>query len=64
MFWMRTQKKIVTAIIVLHSFIHEHASDDEDFANFDRDPNFVPTILACLRWINFGIKLRDYGHIP
>ena len=31
--------------MVLHNFIREHASDDEDFTNFDRDPNFVPTIL-------------------
>lgn len=31
--------------MVLHNFIREHASEDDDFANFDRDPNFVPTIL-------------------
>jgi len=43
-FSMLTQKKIVAATMVLHNFIREHASDDEDFANFDRDPNFVPTI--------------------
>jgi hypothetical protein len=26
-----------------HNFIHEHASDDVDFANFNRDPKYVPT---------------------
>lgn len=30
--------------MVIHNFIREHASEDEDFANFDRDPNFVATI--------------------
>ena len=43
-FSMLTQKKIVAATMVLHNFIREHASYDDDFANFDRDPNFVPTI--------------------
>ena len=43
-FSMLTQKKIVVATMVLHNFIREHASDDDDFSNFDRDPNFVPTI--------------------
>jgi hypothetical protein len=42
---MLTQKKIVAATMVLHNFIREHASEDEDFANFDRNPNSVPTIL-------------------
>lgn len=41
---MLTQKKIVAATMVLHNFIREHSSGDVDFANFDRDPNFVPTI--------------------
>jgi hypothetical protein len=41
---MHTQKKIVAATMVLHNFIREHSSGDVDFANFDRDPNFVPTI--------------------
>ena len=41
---MLTQKKIVAATMVLHNFIREHASGDVDFANFDRDPNYVPTI--------------------
>jgi hypothetical protein len=41
---MLTQKKIVAATMVLHNFIREHASVDVDFANFDRDPNFMPTI--------------------
>jgi hypothetical protein len=54
-FCMLTQNKIVAAIMVLHNFIRENASEDKDFANFDRDPNFVPTIpqhvcnvIACL----------------
>ena len=42
---MVTQKKIVAATMVLHNFIHEHASVDVDFANFDRDPTYMPTIL-------------------
>jgi hypothetical protein len=29
----------------LHNYIREHSSGDVDFANFDRDPNFMPTIL-------------------
>ena len=39
-----TQKKIVAATMVLHNFIREHASVDVDFAKFDRDPTFMPTI--------------------
>ena len=39
-----TQKKVVAATMVLHNFIREHASGDVDFANFDRDPNYVLTI--------------------
>jgi hypothetical protein len=39
---MLTQKNVV-ATMVLHNFIREHASEDEDFAHFDRDPNFVAT---------------------
>jgi len=41
---MVTQKKIVAATMVLHNFIREHASVDVDFANFDRDPTYMPTI--------------------
>jgi hypothetical protein len=40
---MLTQKKIVASTMVLYNYIHEHSSDDVDFANYDRDPNFVPT---------------------
>jgi hypothetical protein len=29
---------------LLHSFIREHNSEDADFARFDRDSNFMPTI--------------------
>jgi len=35
---------IVVATMVLHNFIREHDGVDLDFARFDRDPNFVPTI--------------------
>ena len=41
---MLTQKKVVAATMVLHNFIRKHASGDVDFANFDRDSNYVPTI--------------------
>jgi hypothetical protein len=44
-FSMQTQNKIVVATMVLHNFIRKHACEDELFANFDQDPNFVPTIL-------------------
>jgi hypothetical protein len=30
--------------MVIHNFILEHASVDVDFAKFNQDPNFVPTI--------------------
>ena len=35
----------VVACMVLHNFIREHGSEDSDFAHFERDPNFIPTIL-------------------
>jgi hypothetical protein len=35
---------IVVATMVLHNFIREHGGEDLDFAWFDHDPNFVPTI--------------------
>jgi hypothetical protein len=41
---MLTQKKIVAATMVLHNYIREHSSGDMDFANCDRDHDFVPTI--------------------
>jgi hypothetical protein len=41
---MWKQKMIVVACMVLHNFIREHNSEDADFARFDRDPNFMPTI--------------------
>jgi hypothetical protein len=41
---MLTQNKVVEACMVLHNYIREHSSGDVDFANFDRDPNFMPTI--------------------
>lgn len=41
---MCKQKMIVAATMVLHNFIREHGSEDLDFANADRDPNYAPTI--------------------
>ena len=41
---MHTQKMIVVATMVLHNYIREHGGEDPDFARFDREPNFVPTI--------------------
>jgi hypothetical protein len=41
---MWKQKMVVVACMVLHNFIHEHDSEDADFARFDRDPDFLPTI--------------------
>ena len=41
---MFKQKMIVVATMVLHNFIREHGGEDMDFARFDRDPDFVPTI--------------------
>jgi hypothetical protein len=32
------------ACMVLQNFIREHNSEDADFARFDRDPNYMPTI--------------------
>jgi len=43
-FFNANTKKIVVATMVLHNFIREHASVDVDFANFDRDPTYMPTI--------------------
>jgi hypothetical protein len=41
---MFKQKMIVVAAMVLHNFIREHGGEDPDFARFDRDPNFKPTV--------------------
>ena len=41
---MYKQKMIVVATMVLHNFIREHGGEDIDFARFDRDPNYIPTI--------------------
>jgi hypothetical protein len=41
---MWKQKMIVVACMVLHNFIREHNNEDADFARFDRDPNYMPTI--------------------
>jgi hypothetical protein len=41
---MWKQKMIVVACMVPHNFICEHNSEDADFARFDRDPNYMPTI--------------------
>ena len=42
-------KMVVVACMVLHNFIREHNTEDANFARFDRDPNFVPTIP---QWYN------------
>ena len=41
---MWKQKMVVVACMVLQNFIREHGSEDPDFARFDHDPHFVPTI--------------------
>ena len=41
---MAKQKKIVVATMAVHNFIREHRTQDLDFAGFDRDPDYVPTI--------------------
>jgi hypothetical protein len=41
---MLTQKNIVAATMILHNYIREHSSGDVDYANCDRDLDFVPTI--------------------
>jgi hypothetical protein len=41
---MYKQKMIVVATMILHNFIREHGGEDEDFARFDHDPNFILTI--------------------
>jgi hypothetical protein len=41
---MHKQKMIVVDTMVLHNFISELGGEDPDFARFDREPNFVPTI--------------------
>jgi hypothetical protein len=53
-FSMLTQKKVVAACMVLHSYTREHSSGDMDFANFNRDPNFMPTILE--RYNKHGVS--------
>jgi hypothetical protein len=44
--------------MVLHNFIREHASEDDDFANFDHDPNFVPTIIE--RYNKYAVSQHAY----
>jgi hypothetical protein len=41
---MWKQNMVVVACMVLQNFIRGHESEDADFARFDRDPHFVPTI--------------------
>jgi hypothetical protein len=41
---MYKQKMIVVATMILHNFIREYGGEDEDFARFDHDPNFIATI--------------------
>lgn len=39
---------------VYSKFIREHSSGDVDFGNFDRDPNFVPTIPDRYKYAVFS----------
>ena len=55
---MVTQKKVVAATMVLHNFIRKHASGDVDFANFDRDTNYVPTISK--RYNKYAVSQHAY----
>ncbi|WVZ88820.1 hypothetical protein U9M48_035291 [Paspalum notatum var. saurae] len=41
---MTKHKRIVVATMVVHNFIRKHRTEDLDFARFDRDLDFVPTI--------------------
>jgi hypothetical protein len=41
---MYKQKMTVVATMVLYNFIPEHGGENEDFARFDHDPAFTPTI--------------------
>jgi hypothetical protein len=38
---MYKQKMIVVGTMGPSQFIREHEGEDEDFARFDRDPNFI-----------------------
>jgi hypothetical protein len=66
---MYKQKMIVVATMVLHNFIREHGGEVEDFARFDRDPNFIPTIperynkyaVPPSASVNFRSKRANYG---
>ena len=40
------QKMVVVPCMILHNFIHEHGSEDPDFACFECDAHFVPTIYT------------------
>jgi len=37
---------VVITCVILHNFIHEHGSEDWDFARFNCDPYFIPTIYT------------------
>lgn len=54
---MFRQKLIVVAKMVLHDFIRDK-SEDLDFARFECDPDYVPTILGrynkCAACANYG----------
>jgi len=38
----KTQVEIVVASMALHNYIRRRSHDDVAFAEFDRNPNFVP----------------------
>jgi hypothetical protein len=59
---MYKQKMIVVATMVLHNFIREHRIEDLDFAQFDRDPDYVPTIPE--RYSKFAIGFDGFTTMP
>jgi hypothetical protein len=59
---MYKQKMIVVATMVLHNFIREHRIEDLDFAQFDRDPDYVPTIPE--RYNKFATGFDGFTTMP
>lgn len=55
------KKMIVVAKMVLHDFIRDDKSEDLDFARFECDPDYVPTILG--RYNKF-VACANYGCFP
>ena len=54
--------------MTLHSYIRRRSHDDEAFAKFDRNPNFIPDdilldVLACSRSHgNYSLYQMDFVH--